>query len=295
MNFKQLNEAFDRLNEKALNEGPGAGYNFYGTAIIKVDNVKVLSKEDDKYDTIYEVSFNGNGTADIDFTSYYYGGSLKGVPVVATKAYIDVENGVINNGDNVEQYIESLFYNEKLQIDLIYGGGFSHLAYDGTVASEEHPAENTYSGIMVTDMKITDEDIIQYIDDVVLGTYENDDYFEKSLSEDRISGNLNLLEENESRKYNPPSRPAFPGRNLDSVLQNAIADAVQDYYNTTGVYNKSISIKCKVIDIGVNFIWIHCQGNLGPTYTKPEQLSKQAKYRITNNFNSEIDITGYFE
>ena len=183
MNFKQLNEAFDRLNEKALNEGPGAGYNFYGTAIIKVDNVKVLSKEDDKYDTIYEVSFNGNGTADIDFTSYYYGGSLKGVPVVATKAYIDVENGVINNGDNVEQYIESLFYNEKLQIDLIYGGGFSHLAYDGTVASEEHPAENTYSGIMVTDMKITDEDIIQYIDDVVLGTYENDDYFEKSLKE----------------------------------------------------------------------------------------------------------------
>ena len=67
------------------------------------------------------------------------------------------------------------------------------------------------------------------------------------------------------------------------------------YYNTTGAYNKSISIKCKVIDIGVNFIWIHCQGNLGPTYTKPEQLSKQAKYKIINNFNSEIDITGYFK
>ena len=243
MNFKQLNEAFDRLNEKALNEGPGAGYNFYGTAIIKVDNVKVLSKEDDKYDTIYEVSFNGNGTADIDFTSYYYGGSLKGVPVVATKAYIDVENGVINNGDNVEQYIESLFYNEKLQIDLIYGGGFSHLAYDGTVASEEHPAENTYSGIMVTDMKITDKDIIQYIDDVVLGTYENDDYFEKSLSEDRISGNLNLSEENKSKEYNPPSRPAFPGRELASVLQNAIADAVQDYYDTTGVIPTSQEVR----------------------------------------------------
>ena len=163
-----------------MNEGPGAGYTIKGTTIIKVDNVKVLSKEDNEYDTTYEVSFNGRGTADIEFASYYYGDSLEDVPVVATKAYIDVENGVINNGDNVEQYIESLFYNEKLQIDLIYGGGFSHLAYDGTVASEEHPAENTYSGIMVTDMKITDEDIIQYIDDVVLGTYENDDYFEKS-------------------------------------------------------------------------------------------------------------------
>lgn len=195
MNFKQLNEAFDRLNEKALNEGPGAGYNFYGTATIKVDNVKVLSKEDYKYSTTYEVSFNGRGTADIDFTSYYYGGSLKDVPVVATKAYVGVETGVIDDGDNVEQYIESLFYNEELIIDLVYGGGSLHLTYDGTIASEEFAAENTYADIAVTDMKITDEDIIQYIDDVVLGTYENDDYFEESLSDDIRKGNLDYNDE----------------------------------------------------------------------------------------------------
>lgn len=183
MNFRHLNEAFNRLNEKALNEGPGAGYTIKGTTIIKVDNVKVLSKEDNEYDTTYEVSFNGRGTADIEFASYYYGDSLEDVPVVATKAYVDVDTDDINNGYTVEQYIESLFYNEELKIDLIYGGGWSHSTYDGTVASEEYPAENTYADIVITDMKITDEDIIQYIDAVVQGEFENDDYFEESLKE----------------------------------------------------------------------------------------------------------------
>ena len=183
MNFRHLNEAFNRLNEKALNEGPGAGYTIKGTTIIKVDNVKVLSKEDNEYDTTYEVSFNGRGTADIEFASYYYGDSLEDVPVVATKAYVDVDTDDINNGYTVEQYIESLFYNEELKIDLVYGGGWLHSTYDGTVASEEYPAENTYADIVITDMKITDEDIIQYIDAVVQGEFENDDYFEESLKE----------------------------------------------------------------------------------------------------------------
>ena len=167
-----------------MNEGPGAGYTIKGTTtIIKVDNVKVLSKEDNEYDTTYEVSFNGRGTADIEFASYYYGSNLEDVPVVATKAYVDVDTNDINNGYTVEQYIESLFYNEELKIDLIYGGGWSHSTYDGTVASEEYPAENTYADIVITDMKITDEDIIQYIDAVVQGEFENDDYFEESLKE----------------------------------------------------------------------------------------------------------------
>ena len=221
MNFRHLNEAFNRLNEKALNEGPGAGYTIKGTTIIKVDNVKVLSKEDNEYDTTYEVSFNGRGTADIEFASYYYGDSLEDVPVVATKAYVDVDTDDINNGYTVEQYIESLFYNEELKIDLIYGGGWSHSTYDGTVASEEYPAENTYVDIVITDMKITDEDIIQYIDAVVQGEFENDDYFEESLSDDRISGNLNLLEENKSfdRMYNNIISEEF---NNDELIKSAI-------------------------------------------------------------------------
>lgn len=183
MNFRHLNEAFNRLNEKALNEGPGAGYTIKGTTIIKVDNVKILSKEDNQYDTTYEVSFNGNGTADIEFASYYYGDSLEDVPVVATKAYVDVDTNDINNGYTVEQYIESLFYNEELKIDLVYGGGWLHSTYDGTMATEEYPAENTYADVMVTDMRISDEAFIQYIDNIVQGNYEDEEYFEESLKE----------------------------------------------------------------------------------------------------------------
>ena len=220
MNFKHLNEAFDRLNEKALNEGPGAGYTIKGTTIIKVDNVKVLSKEDNEYDTTYEVSFNGRGTADIEFASYYYGDSLEDVPVVATKAYVDVDTDDINNGYTVEQYIESLFYNEELKIDLIYGGGWLHSTYDGTVASEEYPAENTYADIVITDMKITDEDIIQYIDAVVQGEFENDDYFEESLSDDIRKGNLDYDDEIDAHyKKNGNVEVQFQDRNSNMRVQ----------------------------------------------------------------------------
>ena len=221
MNFRHLNEAFNRLNEKALNEGPGAGYTIKGTTtIIKVDNVKVLSKEDNEYDTTYEVSFNGRGTADIEFASYYYGSNLEDVPVVATKAYVDVDTNDINNGYTVEQYIESLFYNEELKIDLIYGGGWSHSTYDGTVASEEYPAENTYADIVITDMKITDEDIIQYIDAVVQGEFEDDDYFEESLSDDIRKGNLDYDDEIDAHyKKNGNVEVQFQDRNSNMRVQ----------------------------------------------------------------------------
>ena len=183
MNFRHVNEAFNRLNEKALNEGPGAGYTIKGTTIIKVDNVKVLSKEDNEYDTTYEVSFNGRGTADIEFASYYYGDSLEDVPIVATKAYVDVDTNELEGIDSIENYIQQIIGDYSYTFDTVYGGGWSHSTYDGTVASEEYPAENTYADIVVTDMKITDEDIIQYIDAVVQGEFENDDYFEESLKE----------------------------------------------------------------------------------------------------------------
>ena len=195
MNFKQLNEAFDRLNEKSLNEGPGAGYTIKGTATIKVDNVKVLSKEDNEYDTTYEVSFNGRGTADIEFASYYYGDSLEDVPVVATKAYVDVDTNELEGIDSIENYIQQIIGDYSYTFDTVYGGGWSHSTYDGTVASEEFPAENLYQGfaygdIRIVDMKIIDKDIIHYIDDVVQGNYEDDDYFEESLSDDIRKGNL---------------------------------------------------------------------------------------------------------
>lgn len=225
MNFRHLNEAFNRLNEKALNEGPGAGYTIKGIATIKVDNVKVLSKEDNEYDTTYEVSFNGRGTADIEFASYYYGDSLEDVPVVATKAYVDVDTNELEGIDSIENYIQQIIGDYSYTFDTVYGGGWSHSTYDGTVASEEFPAENLYQGfaygdIRIVDMKITDEDIIQYIDAVVQGEFENDDYFEESLSDDIRKGNLDYDDEIDAHyKKNGNVVVQFQDRNSNMHVQ----------------------------------------------------------------------------
>ena len=225
MNFRHLNEAFDRLNEKALNEGPGAGYTIKGTATIKVDNVKVLSKEDNEYDTTYEVSFNGNGTADIEFASYYYGGNLEDVPVVATKAYVDVDTNELEGIDSIENYIQQIIGDYSYTFDTVYGGGWLHSTYDGTVASEEFPAENLYQGfaygdIRIVDMKIIDKDIIQYIDAVVQGNYEDDDYFEESLSDDIRKGNLDYDDEIDAHyKKNGNVEVQFQDRNSNTRVQ----------------------------------------------------------------------------
>ena len=225
MNFKNLNESFNRMFENILNEGPGAGYTIKGTTIIKVDNVKVLSKEDNEYYTTYEVSFNGNGTADIEFASYYYGGNIEDVPVVATKAYVDVDTNELEGIDSIENYIQQIIGDYSYTFDTVYGGGWSHSTYDGTVASEEFPAENLYQGfaygdIRIVDMKIIDKDIIHYIDDVVQGNYEDDDYFEESLSDDIRKGNLDYDDEIDAHyKKNGNVEVQFQDRNSNMRVQ----------------------------------------------------------------------------
>lgn len=54
------------------------------------------------------------------------------------------------------------------------------------------------------------------------------------------------------------------------------------YWNTTGAYNTNISLRCKVIDIGRVYIWIHVFGNLGPTPVSVNKLSKVPLYKVTN-------------
>ena len=55
------------------------------------------------------------------------------------------------------------------------------------------------------------------------------------------------------------------------------------YWNTTGAYKKPISLKCEVIDIGQEYIWIHVYGNLGPTPIRQNLLSLKPLNKVTNN------------
>lgn len=54
------------------------------------------------------------------------------------------------------------------------------------------------------------------------------------------------------------------------------------YWNTTGAYNTTISLKCTVLDIGIKYIWVMVFGNLSPTPVSEKDLSKIPKYKVTN-------------
>ncbi|MFR8116880.1 MAG: hypothetical protein ACLVAK_07760 [Clostridia bacterium] len=55
------------------------------------------------------------------------------------------------------------------------------------------------------------------------------------------------------------------------------------YWNTTGAYNSKISLKCKVIDIGKIWIWVHVKGCLAYNNLLAENLSKEPLDRVTNS------------
>ncbi len=54
------------------------------------------------------------------------------------------------------------------------------------------------------------------------------------------------------------------------------------YWNTTGAYNSNISLKCKVIDIGKLWIWVHIEGYLSYNNLLAGNLSKEPFYKVTN-------------
>ena len=60
--------------------------------------------------------------------------------------------------------------------------------------------------------------------------------------------------------------------NIDDIL----------YWNTTGAYNSNISLKCKVFDIGKNYVWVMVNGNIGHTPIDPSKLTKEPLYKVTN-------------
>lgn len=55
------------------------------------------------------------------------------------------------------------------------------------------------------------------------------------------------------------------------------------YWNTTGAYEQKISLKCKVIDIGKMWIWVHVIGYLSYNNLLAENLSKEPLYKVTND------------
>lgn len=180
MNFKQLNEAFDKLARQFLNEN--------------LDQMKDMVQDDsiDSYD-LYD-------------------------------KLITYTNDMWANGIDI----------------LIQDTGDEAIELDGQGDTTMLSASAGYA-------TWSSDDELQLLADLVLEAGSDNDV-ERGILEflkdkyNKLAQNRNTdeslhkpLEENEGKKYNPQPRPAFPGRDLGSLLQNAIADVVQDYYDTTGV------------------------------------------------------------
>lgn len=191
MNFRQLNESFDRLNEKILNEGPGAGYLFTGTFYPQsVSDVKIVQQETNIYNDL-EVYFTANirGIVDIEFASYYYSGELADVPAVATRGFINIEENEDYNPNEIEEYIAQCVEQDRYLINYTYGAGWSHVTYDGTLSTNDDSANNMYSGIQILDLHIVSQEIIDEIDLTVQGEYGDDEYYEEDYTPKVTRGN----------------------------------------------------------------------------------------------------------
>lgn len=185
-------------NKKKLNEGPGAGYSISSNCRIEKVNSISLEKIDSfeenvQYGNVFvDATFNCDIDLVVDnleFSSYDYGGSVdRVVDGKATKISLSMTfeaDSMRVDSDFVERKISDamdtireILSHDEFDTKIVYGGGWSHSTYDGTLAelSDVYSVDYTGSfqneyemGITGADAKITEQGVIDYIDKVVTG------------------------------------------------------------------------------------------------------------------------------
>lgn len=182
----------------AVMAGPGAGYtikwNLESIKSINSFNVTNVS-EPDQYGLI-----TAEADCDVDVTveiveaySYYYGidSPLNDVPAKMTKVKFEIdpelwpEIGSLYDADVAfaEELLNNEIYDTISNGEVMYGGGWLHSTWDGTLTDYDHDD--------LIEVKVTDEEIIQYVDDAVSGAlepaYDEDEYDEYDEVEESIT------------------------------------------------------------------------------------------------------------
>ena len=199
-----------KASRRAIMAGPGAGYtikwNLESIKSINSFNVTNVS-EPDQYGLI-----TAEADCDVDVTveiveaySYYYGidSPLNDVPAKMTKVKFEIdpelwpEIGSLYDADVA--FAEELLNNEIYDVvsngEVMYGGGWTHSTWDGTLTDYDHDD--------LIEVKVTDEEIIQYVDDAVSGAlepaydeYEPDEYDEveesRRIDSTKRRGNMKI-------------------------------------------------------------------------------------------------------
>ena len=178
-------DADGKLNEKKqLNEGPGAGYKLSGKLkITAVESLTPVKFEDADYGS-YDVTFKcvALGTIeDFEFYSYMYGDKMDSaeVEISAIKANFYAENvddieALVRN--NLEE-VKDCLVGATVHIDYVYGGGWVHSKFDGTIAEIDDTVKDSdivYGDtfdieVFEFDAKIKDTDVIEFVDKAVTG------------------------------------------------------------------------------------------------------------------------------
>ena len=165
-----------KASRRAIMAGPGAGYTIKWNleSIKSINSFNVINvSEPDQYGLI-----TAEADCDVDVTieiveaySYYYGidSPLNDVPAKMTKVQFEIdpeqwpEIGSLYDADVA--FAEELLNNEIYDVvsngEVMYGGGWSHSTWDGTLTDYDHDD--------LIEVKVTDEEIIQYVDDAVSG------------------------------------------------------------------------------------------------------------------------------
>lgn len=168
MKLKITNRKNRSMKERLLKEGPGAGYTITAKGFSDVDitSARVI-KADGNGGT---VAVEGTCTIDDLYAeSYYYGtGKMENISAAITEVYIDdydlddywgVVKGIsdMTEMELIKEVTDAV--NNCSELTMIYGGGWSHRTYDGSIKDRDEPIV----------LQITDQDAINFIDLAVRG------------------------------------------------------------------------------------------------------------------------------
>lgn len=169
----------------AVMAGPGAGYtikwNLESINNINSFNVTNVSEPDEYGLITVEADCDVDVTVEIvEAYSYYYGidSPINGVSAKMTKVSFEIDpdqwpelGSLYDAGvDFAAEFLNNEIYDTISNGEVMYGGGWSHSTWDGTLTDYEHDG--------LIEIKVTDEETIDYVDDAVSGAFEYDDEYD---------------------------------------------------------------------------------------------------------------------
>lgn len=236
----------------AVMAGPGAGYtikwNLESINNINSFNVTNVSEPDEYGLITVEADCDVDVTVEIvEAYSYYYGidRPINDVAAKMTKVSFEIDpdqwpelGSFYDAGvDFAAEFLNNEIYDTISNGEVMYGGGWSHSTWDGTLTDYEHDG--------LIEIKVTDEEIIEYVDDAVSGELEGayDDVEESkrinATKSNKRRGNMKIRSSQKTARANINSIKAATENGAKILVRsNAFVDIMEDDYEqgATGSY-----------------------------------------------------------